>query len=149
MYVPSDLVIITWPIRAPAAKQVFLGLLGARSHQASVECTLVMKHQGHVRQIRLSFHNGLLTTITMFLIAESVMLGSREKLSKVFLLEPVALVLSSFEIVFVKMYVIIYVKKPYHVNSKRREKMLNKKRKSSRKNFNGNPRLVQDRSYIL
>ena len=47
----------------------------------------------------------------LFLIAESVMLGLREKLSKVFLLEPVALVLSSFEIVFVKMYVIIYVKK--------------------------------------
>ena len=52
------------------------------------------------------------------------MLGSREKLSKIFLLEAAALVLSSFEIVFVKMYVIIYVtkKKPYHINSKRREK---------------------------
>ena len=43
---PSDLVISTWPIRAPTAKQVFWGLLGAGSHQASVECTLVMKHQG-------------------------------------------------------------------------------------------------------
>ena len=53
----------------------------------------------------------LSTTITMFLTAESVMLGSKEKLSKVFLLEPAALVLSSFEIVFIKMYVIIYVKK--------------------------------------
>ena len=69
----------------------------------------------------------------MFLIAESVMLGSREKLSKVFLLETAALVLSSFETVFVKMYVMIYVKKnvikkPYHANSKMREKMINKKR---------------------
>ena len=60
----------------------------------------------------------------MFLIAESVMLGSGEKLSKVFLLEPAALVLSRFEIVFVKMYVVIYV----NVNSKTREKMINIKR---------------------
>ena len=55
MHVPSDLLISTWPICAPPAKQVFWGLLGAESHQASVECTLVMKHQG-VRQIRFSFH---------------------------------------------------------------------------------------------
>ena len=41
-----------------------------------------------------------LTTITMFLIAESVTLGSREKLSKVFLLEVTALLLSRFEVVF-------------------------------------------------
>ena len=47
----------------------------------------------------------------MFLIAESVMLEWREKLSKVIFLEPTALVLNSFEIAFVKMYVIIYVKK--------------------------------------
>ena len=61
----------------------------------------------------------------MFLIAESVMLGSREKLSKVFLLEPAPLVLSSFEIMFVKMYVMIYVKKKlYHANSKMRAKRL-------------------------
>ena len=83
-----------------------------------------MKHQG-----RLSFRKCSLTTIKRFLfpIAERVMLGWREKLSEVFLLEPAELVLSSFEIVFVKMYVIIYVtkKKPYHVNSKRREKVIN------------------------
>ena len=47
----------------------------------------------------------------VFLIAESVMLGSKEKLSKAFLPEPSALILSSFEIVFVKMYVMIYIKK--------------------------------------
>ena len=62
----------------------------------------------------------------MFLIAESVMLGSKEKLSKAFLLEPATLVLSCFEIVFVKMYVMIYLKKPYHVNSKMRDKMIKK-----------------------
>ena len=63
-----------------------------------------------------------LTTITMFLIDASVLLGSKEKLSKAFLLEPAALVLGSFEIVFIKMYVMIYVKKkPCHVNGKMRE----------------------------
>ena len=68
-----------------------------------------------------------LTTITGFLIAKSVMLGSKEKLSKAFLLKPAVLVLGSFGIVFVKMYMMIYVKKPYHVYGKMREKMINKK----------------------
>ena len=45
----------------------------------------------------------------VFLTAESVMLGSKEKLSKVFLPEATALVLSSFEVVFVKMYVMICI----------------------------------------
>ena len=35
------------------------------------------------------------------------MLGSQEKLSKAFLLKPAVLVLGSFEIVFVRMYVMI------------------------------------------
>ena len=48
-------------------------------------------------------------------IGESVMLGSREKLSKIFLQEATALVSSSFEVVFVKMYVMICIKNSDYV----------------------------------
>ena len=74
---------------------VLCGLLGAGAYQAFVECTLVCSTRAVQQQIHLS---------SVFLNTESVMLGSREKLSKIFQ-EATALVLSSFKFVFVKVYV--------------------------------------------
>ena len=88
-----------------------MGFLKAGDHQAFVEYTLVMKHQGRPMTDTPFFMRCSLTIITMFLIAESVMLGSRAKFSKVFLLEATTLVFSSFEVVSVKMYVMICIKR--------------------------------------
>ena len=125
---PSDLVTSTWPISPSAAKQVFWDLFGVGSHQAFVECTLVMKHQGHPRQICLAFHKVFAYN---YYVSDCW---------KVFLL-----VLGSFEIVFVKMYVIICVeKKPYNVNGKMTEKMINKKMIPVNKSvFRGQPIYVK------
>ena len=69
-----------------------------------------MKHQGRQRKICFSFHKVFAYNYNNVPDVESDMLGSKEKLSKAFLQEPTVLVLSSFEIMFVKRYVLIYVK---------------------------------------
>ena len=100
------------------SKTSLLGPLGAGGHQAFVECTLVMKRQGRPRTVCHFFSLGVYTVVTMFLIAEGVKLGSSEKFSKVVLLEATALRLNSFEVVLVKMYEGICIRK-----SKMREKI--------------------------